>query len=218
MPKPNDSRELDPIPLKDPAPLATTRRTPRAVSAGPRAAPPARTLGYAGPRPRRSPSRMTAIEREQAEQNLWDWLTPVLMIGISALVMMFGSMLYAGQFDLFTAAGVGIVVLVIAVIKTVVALVMAMGIAILFGSGFDSFWRETLRLGGIVMTASAVLSLVEPWIGCFAIFVYGGLIVTMLMTMMDLDQGEAVAFAVAFIIAEIATYIFLAQLIESLLA
>jgi hypothetical protein len=175
-------------------------------------------LEYQGPRPKSSPPRgrpgrrITEYERSTA---LWDWLTPVLMLGVSAVVIMFVPLFTVG-FDLRVAAVSGLWVLAIAIVKTIVAVAVGIVIALVFGSGMDALGREALRLAAIAMTAGAIMELARPCTGCFSIVVYGGAIVVMLMTMLDLEQGEAIGFAFAFILVETVAVLFLVEFVESL--
>ena len=146
---------------------------------------------------------------------LWDWLTPLLMICVSALVLIFAPLLAAGQVSGTNALIAGLVVLVAATVQTILAVAVAVGCAFVFNIGFDAFGRGTLRLAAISLTASAVTQVVGQVIGCFSIFVYVGLVVIMLQTMLDLDGGEAMLFAVVFIVVQIAATFALAGVIAS---
>ena len=143
---------------------------------------------------------------------LWDWLTPLIMICGSALVLIAGTLIEAGSARWIDALGVGLVVFAIAVVKTIIAVAVAVGCSWVLGIGFDSLGRGTLRLAAIVLTATAIMAIIQPFIGCFSLLVYGGLLVVMLMTMLDLEQGEATAFTVAFVVVEIVALVFFGAL------
>ena len=152
---------------------------------------------------------------EAERMALWDWLTPLIMICASVAALIAVPLVAAGP-SAQVAFGAGLVVLAVGVVKTILAVGVAIGCSWVLGIGFDALGRGTLRLAAVALTATAVSALLGPFIGCFSIAVYLGLVMILLTTMLDLDASEAAAFTVAFVVVEVVAWVVLAAVMRSM--